>query len=174
MALKFLRLLSRKRIALYSLLMMVKHATTVSMIMNLAQKMSRIGLACGAPKKRSSKSLLPFARYSEAAMTTKSNILKSAFIAASISAGIAVAYAFQPAKVADDNPQVVITAQKYEVLKRTCHETCIATVKAGDYSIYVEYALDDASVEFLDILNVVHFDKTINAYVDRSEERRVG
>ncbi|HJF29074.1 MAG TPA: hypothetical protein K8V79_12740 [Acinetobacter lwoffii] len=102
-------------------------------------------------------------------MTTKSNILKSAFIAASISAGIAVAYAFQPAKTADDNPQVVITAQKYEVLKRTCHETCIATVKADDYSIYVEYALDDASVEFLDILNVVHFDKTINAYIDYYE-----
>ena len=35
-------------------------------------------------------------------MTTKSNILKSAFIAASISAGIAVAYAFQPAKTADE------------------------------------------------------------------------
>ena len=66
--------------------------------------------------------------YSEVIMTTKFNILKSAFIAASISAGIAVAYAFQPAKVADDNPQVVITAQKYEVLKRTCHETCVATV----------------------------------------------
>lgn len=84
---------------------------------------------------------------SETIMTTKSNILKSAFIAASISAGIAVAYAFQPAKVADDNPQVVITAQKYEVLKRTCHETCVATVKADEYNIYVEYALDDGSVE---------------------------
>ena len=110
---------------------------------------------------------------SEISMTTKSNILKSAFIAASISAGIAVAYAFQPAKVADDNPQVVITAQKYEVLKRTCYETCVATVKADDYSIYVEYALDDASVEFLDILNVVHFDKTINAYVDRYEIEKI-
>lgn len=110
---------------------------------------------------------------SETIMTTKSNILKSAFIAASISAGIAVAYAFQPAKVADDNPQVVITAQKYEVLKRTCHETCFATVKADEYSIYVEYALDDASVEFLDILNVVHFDKTINAYVDRYEIEKI-
>ena len=110
---------------------------------------------------------------SEISMTTKSNILKSAFIAASISAGIAVAYAFQPAKVADDNPQVVITAQKYEVLKRTCHETCVATVKADDYSIYVEYALDDASVEFLDILNVVHFDKTVNAYVDRYEIEKI-
>jgi len=110
---------------------------------------------------------------SEISMTTKSNILKSAFIAASISAGIAVAYAFQPAKVSDDNPQVIITAQKYEVLKRTCHETCLATVKANNYSIYVEYALDDASVEFLDILNVVHFDKTVNAYVDRYEIEKI-
>ena len=100
-------------------------------------------------------------------MTTKFNILKSAFIAASISAGIAVAYAFQPAKVADDSHQVIITAQKYEVLKRTCNEICVATIKADDYSIYVEYRLDDASVEFLDILNVVRDDQTINAYIDR-------
>lgn len=106
-------------------------------------------------------------------MTTKSNILKSAFIAASISTALVAAYAFQPAKVADDNSQVVITAQKYEVLKRTCHETCVATVKADDYNIYVEYALDDGSVEFLDILNVVHFDKTVNAYVDRYEIQKI-
>ena len=106
-------------------------------------------------------------------MTTKSNILKSAFIAASISTGIAVAYAFQPAKVADDNPQVVITAQKYEVLNRTCNETCVATVKADEYSIYVEYALDGGSVEFLDILNVVRHDETVNAYVDRYEIQKI-
>ena len=106
-------------------------------------------------------------------MTTKSNILKSALIVASISAGIAVAYAFQPTKVADDNPQVVITAQKYEVLKRTCHETCVATVKADEYSIYVEYALDGASVEFLDILNVVHSDETVNAYIDQYEIQKI-
>ncbi len=106
-------------------------------------------------------------------MTTKFNILKSAFIAASISAGIAVAYAFQPAKVADDNPQVVITAQKYVVLKRTCNETCVATVKADEYSIYVEYALDGGSVEFLDILNVVHSDETVNAYIDQYEIQKI-
>lgn len=106
-------------------------------------------------------------------MTTKFNILKSAFIAASIGAGIAVAYAFQPAKVVDDNPQVVITAQKYEVLKRTCHETCVATVKANNYSIYVEYRLDDASVEFLEILNVVKFDETVNADIDRYEIQKI-
>ncbi|WP_180114737.1 hypothetical protein [Acinetobacter sp. YH12063] len=106
-------------------------------------------------------------------MTTKFNILKSAIIAASISAGIVVAYAFQPAKVADDSHQVIITAQKYEVLNRACIETCVAIVKAKDYNIYVEYKLDDGSVEFLDILNVVHFDKTVNAYVDRYEIQKI-
>ena len=106
-------------------------------------------------------------------MTTKSNILKSAFIAASISAGVAIAYAFQPAKVADDNPQVVITAQKYEVLNRACIETCVAIVKANDYNIYVEYKLDDGSVEFLDILNVVHFNESVNAHIDRYEIEKI-
>ena len=108
-------------------------------------------------------------------MTTKFNILKSAFIAASISTGLVAAYAFQPAKTSIEleEPQVNIAAKKYEVLKRTCHETCVATVKADEYSIYVEYALDDASVEFLDILNVVHSDETVNAYVDRYEIEKI-
>ena len=106
-------------------------------------------------------------------MNTKSNILKSALIAASISAGVAIAYAFQPAKVADDNPQVVITAQKYEVLNRACIETCVAIVKANEYNIYVEYALDDGAVEFLDILNVVHSGETVNAYIDQYEIQKI-
>ena len=106
-------------------------------------------------------------------MTTKFNILKSALIAASISAGIAVAYAFQPAKVADDSHQVIITAQKYEVLNRTCNETCVAIVKADEYNIYVEYALDDGAVEFLDILNVMHFDESVNAHIDRYEIEKI-
>lgn len=106
-------------------------------------------------------------------MTTKFNILKSALIAASIGAGLVTAYAFQPAKVADDSHQVIITAQKYEVLKRTCHETCVATVKADEYSIYVEYALDGGSVEFLDILNVVRHEEAVNAYVDRYEIEKI-
>ena len=43
-------------------------------------------------------------------MTTKFNILKSAFIAASISTGLVAAYAFQPAKtpVELEEPQVNI------------------------------------------------------------------
>ena len=106
-------------------------------------------------------------------MTTKFNILKSAFIAASISTALVAAYAFQPAKVVDDNPQVVITAQKYEVLKRTCHETCVATVKADEYNIYVRYQMDDASVDRTEILNVVHSDETVNAYVDRYEIEKI-
>ena len=106
-------------------------------------------------------------------MTNKSNILKSAFIAALISTGLAAAYAFQPAKVADDNPQVAITTQKYEVLNRACIETCVAIVKADEYNIYVEYALDDGAVEFLDILNVVHFDESVNAHIDRYEIEKI-
>ena len=108
-------------------------------------------------------------------MTTKSNILKSAFIAASISTGLVAAYAFQPTKTANESaePQISIAAQQYEVKSVNCNQVCVATVKADDYSIYVEYALDDGSVEFLDILNVVRFDETVNAYVDRYEIAKI-
>ena len=108
-------------------------------------------------------------------MTTKSNILKSVLISASIGAGIAVAYAFQPAKTSIEleEPQVNIAAQQYEVQSVNCNQVCIATVKADEYSIYVEYALDGGSVEFLDILNVVHSDETVNAYIDRYEIEKI-
>lgn len=108
-------------------------------------------------------------------MTTKFNILKSAFIAASISAGIAVAYAFQPAKTPAElaEPQVDIAAKQYEVQSVNCNQICVATVKADEYSIYVEYALDDGSVEFLDILNVVRHEEAVNAYVDRYEIEKI-
>ncbi|WP_395442609.1 hypothetical protein [Acinetobacter sp. P1332] len=108
-------------------------------------------------------------------MNTKSNILKSALIAASISAALVTAYAFQPAKTADElsEPQVNIAAKQYEVESINCNQTCVATVKADDYSIYVEYRLDDASVEFLDILNVVRHDETVNTYVDRYEIEKI-
>ncbi|SPJ19194.1 hypothetical protein PFCIP103579_0338 [Prolinoborus fasciculus] len=73
----------------------------------------------------------------------------------------------------EDQPQIDIAAKHYEVESVNCNQICVATVKADEYNIYVEYALDDASVEFLDILNVVHFDKTINAYVDRYEIEKI-
>lgn len=104
-------------------------------------------------------------------MTTKSKVLKSAFIAASISTALVAAYAFQPAKTSIEleEPQVNIAAQQYEVKSVNCNQVCVATVKADEYNIYVEYALDDGSVEFLDILNVVHFDESVNAHIDRYE-----
>ena len=108
-------------------------------------------------------------------MTTKSKVLKSALIAASISTALVAAYAFQPAKTPSEleEPQVNIAAQQYEVQSVNCNQVCVATVKADEYNIYVEYALDDGSVEFLEILNVVNFDKTVNAHVDRYEIEKI-
>ncbi len=108
-------------------------------------------------------------------MTTKFNILKSAFIAASISTALVAAYAFQPAKTADElsEPQVNIAAQQYEVESVNCNQVCIATVKADEYSIYVRYQMDDASVDRTEILNVVHSDETVNAYIDQYEIQKI-
>jgi NADPH-dependent 7-cyano-7-deazaguanine reductase QueF len=107
-------------------------------------------------------------------MTTKSNILKSA-IAASIGMVLVAAYALQPAKtpIELEEPQVNIAAQQYEVQSVNCNQVCIATVKADDYSIYVRYQMDDASVDRTEILNVVHSDETVNAYVDRYEIEKI-
>ena len=90
-----------------------------------------------------------------------------------ISMAILLSGCFAQAESIEDQPQVDIAAKHYEVESVNCNQVCIATVKADEYSIYVEYALDDASVEFLDILNVVHFDKTVNAYVDRYEIEKI-
>lgn len=86
---------------------------------------------------------------------------------------LALSGCFAQAESIEDQPQINIAAKQYEVQSVNCNQICVATVKADEYSIYVEYALDDASVEFLDILNVVHFDKTINAYVDRYEIQKI-
>ena len=108
-------------------------------------------------------------------MTTKSNILKSAFIAAVISTGLVAAYAFQPTKTSIEleEPQVNIAAQQYEVESVNCNQVCIATVKADEYSIYVRYQMDDASVDRTEILNVVRSDEAVNAYIDRYEIEKI-
>ncbi|WP_286740602.1 MULTISPECIES: hypothetical protein [Acinetobacter] len=93
--------------------------------------------------------------------------------AALLASAIAISGCAAQAESIEDQPQVNIAAKQYKVQSVNCNQICVATVKAGEYSIYVEYALDDASVEFLDILNVVHFDKTINAYVDRYEIEKI-
>ena len=108
-------------------------------------------------------------------MTTKFNILKSVLIAASISTGLVAVYAFQPAKTSIEleEPQVNIAAQQYEVQSVNCNQVCIATVKADEYSIYVRYQMDDASVDRTEILNVMQSDETVNAYIDQYEIQKI-
>ena len=108
-------------------------------------------------------------------MTTKSNILKSVLISASIGAGLVTAYAVQPAKTSIEleEPQVNIAAQRCEVQSVNCNQVCIATVKADEYSIYVRYQMDDASVDRTEILNVAHSEETVNAYIDRYEIEKI-
>ena len=72
-----------------------------------------------------------------------------------------------------DQPQINIAAPSYQVENAVCHQYCTAKVKAGEYNIYVEYALDDGSVEFLYILNVVRHEEAVNAYVDRYEIEKI-
>ncbi|HCM31447.1 MAG TPA: hypothetical protein DIC32_07740 [Acinetobacter radioresistens] len=95
--------------------------------------------------------------------------------AGAIGAVASFAFALQPAKTSSElaDPQINIAAQQYEVENVNCNQICVATVKADEYSIYVEYALDDGSVEFLDILNVVRHEEAVNAYVDRYEIEKI-
>lgn len=73
----------------------------------------------------------------------------------------------------EDQPQINIAAQQYEVKSVKCNQVCIATVKADEYSIYVRYQMDDASVDRTEILNVVHSDETVNAYIDQFEIQKI-
>ena len=108
---------------------------------------------------------------SEISMNIKPNLFKTAF-AIGLTAVIATAFAFQ-SEQPKEQPQVVITSDSYVMVDKFCEEYCTAKVQADEYEIFVEYKLDDASVEFLDILNVVRHDETINAYVDRSEIEKI-
>lgn len=107
-------------------------------------------------------------------MNLKTNLIKATGAIAAV-AVMSVIYASQPAKtsIEQEQPQVVITSESYVVKNKTCEEYCTAKVQADEYEIFVEYKLDDASVEFLDILNVVRHDETINAYIDRSEIEKI-
>ena len=104
-------------------------------------------------------------------MNLKQHSIK-ALGAFSLFAVIATAFAFQ-SEQPKEQPQVIITSDSYKVVDHFCEEYCTAKVKAGEYEIFVEYKLDDASVEFLDILNVVRHDETVNAYIDRAEIQKI-
>ena len=86
---------------------------------------------------------------------------------------LALSGCFAQAESIEDQPQVNIAAQQYEVQSVNCNQVCIATVKADEYSIYARYLLDDASVDRTEILNVVHSDETVNAYIDRYEIEKI-
>ena len=107
-------------------------------------------------------------------MNLKTNLIKALGAMAAVAVMSAI-YASQPAKtsIEQEQPQVVITSESYVVKNRSCDEYCVALVQGGNHNIYVEYKLDDGSVEFLDILNVVRDDETINAYVDRYEIQKI-
>ena len=104
-------------------------------------------------------------------MNIKPNLFKATF-AIGLTAVIATAFAFS-SEQPKEQPQVVINSDSYVMVDKFCEEYCTAKVQADEYEIFVEYKLDDASVEFLDILNVVRHDETINAYVDRSEIEKI-
>ena len=86
---------------------------------------------------------------------------------------LALSGCFAQAESIEDQPQVNIAAQQYEVQSVNCNQVCIATVKADEYNIYVRYQMDDASVDRTEILNVVHSDETVNAYIDQYEIQKI-
>ena len=96
--------------------------------------------------------------------------IKAAFVAALISSGMFAAYAFQPAK---EQPVEQFYSNEYKVERTFCADYCTAKIKADDAQIYVEYKLDDASVESLEILNVTRFDEAVEADFDQYEIQKI-
>ena len=107
-------------------------------------------------------------------MTTKSKFIKIALAATAGCLVAASVYAMFPPVQLEEKPQVVIQSNNYAVGYKHCEAACVAEVRAdANTSIYVEYSLDDASVESLDIINLVRDDETLNAYVDRDEIAKI-
>lgn len=100
-------------------------------------------------------------------MNVKQHAIK-ALGAIGLTAILATAFAFS-SEQPKEQPQEVITSDSYVVVDKFCEEYCTAKVQADDYEIYVEYKLDDASVDGTSILNVVRDDETVNAYIDHYE-----
>lgn len=103
------------------------------------------------------------------------SVLLNTLVAGSIFGIMSIVYACQPVKTNDElqEPQVVINNAEYKLVKTSCVDTCLAVVESGKTKIYVEYALDDGSVKFLDIDEVLQNDVVVNAYVDSSEISKI-
>ena len=107
-------------------------------------------------------------------MTTKSKFINTVLATTAGCLVAASVYAMFPPVQLEEKQQVVIQSSSYTVGYKHCEVTCFAQVNADAVtSIYVEYTLDDASVESLGILNVVRDDETLNAYVDRDEIAKI-
>ena len=52
-------------------------------------------------------------------------------------------------------------------------EYCTARIKADDADVYVEYKLDDASVAEMEVINVIRFNESVNAEIDRYEIQKI-
>ena len=96
--------------------------------------------------------------------------IKAAFAAALISTGLVAAYAFQPAK---EQPVEQFYSNDYKVESTFCADYCTAKIKADDAQIYVEYKLDDASVAEMEVINVIRFNESVNAEIDRYEIQKI-
>lgn len=96
--------------------------------------------------------------------------IKAAFVAALISTALVAAYAFQPAK---EQPVEQFYSNDYKVESTFCADYCTAKIKADDAQIYVEYKLDDASVAEMEVINVIRFNESVNAEIDRYEIQKI-
>ncbi|NAR91474.1 hypothetical protein [Acinetobacter haemolyticus] len=109
-------------------------------------------------------------------MTTKSNILKSAFIAASISTALVAAYAFQPAKT---EPVTIMAPFKLDEINVKAEHATLLTANE-EYALEVDYVAsvfkddngvghnwNDVEIKEIKDIRVYSEDGEIQAYVDR-------
>lgn len=96
---------------------------------------------------------------------------KAALFALLVGSGVFAAYAVQPAK---EQPTEHFYSSSYQMQNSFCaDEYCTARIKADDADVYVEYKLDDASVAEMEVINVIRFNESVNAEIDRYEIQKI-
>ena len=96
---------------------------------------------------------------------------KAALFALLVGSGMFAAYAVQPVK---EQPTEHFYSSSYQMQNSFCaDEYCTARIKADDADVYVEYKLDDASVAEMEVINVIRFNESVNAEIDRYEIQKI-
>lgn len=96
---------------------------------------------------------------------------KAALFALLVGSGMFAAYAVQPTK---EQPTEHFYSSSYQMQNSFCaDEYCTARIKADDADVYVEYKLDDASVAEMEVINVIRFNESVNAEIDRYEIQKI-